>query len=232
VIVAVEVDDTALVVTVNVPVVAPEAIVIELGTVAFPLLLDSVTAVPTLAAGPERVTVPVEEVSPTTVVGLRASAVTVGAVIVSVAVLEAPLRLAVIVDVVFEVTAIVFTVNVPVVAPPAIVIELGTVAEVELLVRVIERPVAGAAEPMVTVPVEGVPPITDVGLTVSDERVGAVIVSVALAEVLFAVAVMLAVEFVATGVVLTVNVAVVAPPATVTVAGTVAELELLLKLTE
>jgi hypothetical protein len=82
------------------------------------------------------VTVPVEDAPPTTEVGLTLSADTVGAVIVRVAVLDVLLAVAVIVAVVFEATAIVVTVKVPAVAPAATVIEAGTVAEVELLLKV------------------------------------------------------------------------------------------------
>jgi hypothetical protein len=63
---------TAEVVTVNVAVVAPAATVTEPGTVALELLDDKVTVVPLGPAAPVRVTVPVEEVPPTTEVGLTA----------------------------------------------------------------------------------------------------------------------------------------------------------------
>ena len=76
------------------------------------------------------------------------------------------------------------------------------------------------------------PPTTEVGLRLTDEMVGAVIVRFAVAEVLFAVAVIVAVVLDATGTVVTVNVAVLDPAATVTVAGTVAALALLLNETE
>jgi len=63
--------------TVNVPVFAPEAIVIEAGTVALAvLLLDSVTVVLAVALA-ERVTVPVEGNPAFTVVGFKETDATV-----------------------------------------------------------------------------------------------------------------------------------------------------------
>ena len=68
------VDDTLCVFTVNVALLAPAATVTLDGTLATEvLLLDSVTVVPPDGAGPLSVTVPVEELPPWTVVGLRVS---------------------------------------------------------------------------------------------------------------------------------------------------------------
>ncbi|OLE15560.1 MAG: hypothetical protein AUI36_37980 [Cyanobacteria bacterium 13_1_40CM_2_61_4] len=64
---------TALVVTVNVALVAPAGTVTLAGTVAAELLLDSVTCAPPAGAGPLRVTVPVAEFPPMTLGGLTAS---------------------------------------------------------------------------------------------------------------------------------------------------------------
>ena len=64
---------TALVVTVNVALVAPAGTVTLAGTVAAVLSLDSVTCAPPAGAGPSSVTVPVELLPPVTVVGLSAS---------------------------------------------------------------------------------------------------------------------------------------------------------------
>src|SRR2546427_455306 len=60
---------TALVVTVNVTLVAPTGTVTLAGTVAAELLLDSATCAPPAGAGPSSVTVPVELLPPVTVVG-------------------------------------------------------------------------------------------------------------------------------------------------------------------
>jgi hypothetical protein len=72
------------------------------------------------------------------------------------------------------VTALVLTVNVTLVAPARTVTLEGTLAAAVLLLEsAICAPPAGAAPLNVTVPVEDcVPPITLVGLSVSDERVG------------------------------------------------------------
>ena len=64
---------TALVLTTNVALVAPPAIVTLGGTLAAPLLLESATCAPPVGAGPLNVTVPVEEFPPTTLVGLSES---------------------------------------------------------------------------------------------------------------------------------------------------------------
>ena len=63
---------TALVVTVNVAVVAPAATVTLAGTcAAVVLLLDSATLAPPVGAAPLSVTVPVDEAPPVTLAGLR-----------------------------------------------------------------------------------------------------------------------------------------------------------------
>ena len=63
--------ETAVVVTLNVAVFAPAAIVTVVGVDASLLLLVKVTAIPPVGATPVRVTVPVEERPPTTVPGVN-----------------------------------------------------------------------------------------------------------------------------------------------------------------
>jgi hypothetical protein len=95
-----------------------------------------------------------------------------------------------------------------------------------LLVRVTVAPPEGAAAFRVTVPVELFPPLTLVGFKVSEESVtlpAGVIVREACAELDPRVAFMTAVVVVVTDVVVTVNEALVAPAATVTLPGTLAE---------
>jgi hypothetical protein len=72
------------------------------------------------------------------------------------------------------VTALVLTVNVALLAPAATVTVTGTVAAAVLpLIRETTAPPVGAGPLSVTVPVEGDPPVTLVGFSVSEERVRA-----------------------------------------------------------
>jgi hypothetical protein len=82
-----DVDDvTVLVVIGNVAVVAPAATVTLAGTVATEVrLLESVTTIPLVGAGPFNVTVPVDEMPPFTLVGLRVRDDIAGALTVNVA---------------------------------------------------------------------------------------------------------------------------------------------------
>jgi len=65
---------TAVVLTVNDPLVAPAATVTLEGTLAAPLLLESLTVAPPAGAGALSVTVPVEDCRPpTTLVGFSVS---------------------------------------------------------------------------------------------------------------------------------------------------------------
>ena len=77
------------------------------------------------------------------------------------------------------VTVRVVTVNVAVVVPATTVTLAGTVAtEVKLLERVITAPPVGAGPFKVTVPVEGVPPLTLLGFRVRALSTGVVTVKV------------------------------------------------------
>lgn len=133
-------------------------------------------------------------------------------------------------------TALVLTGNAALVAPAATVTLDGTVATLVLLLEsVTTAPPVGAAPLKVTVPVEDcIPPTTLVGFTESEESVGAgggAGVTVSEADLVTPpyVPEMLTVVDAATAFVLTINVALVAPAATVTLDGTVATLELLLE---
>lgn len=213
---------TAVVVTVNVAVVAPAATVTVAGTFAMVELEVTLTAIPAVGAGLPRVTVPVAEVPPITDVGATFSDVTVGAVIVKIALWEAPNSVPETVAVADAGTDKVVTVKLAEVVPAATVTDAGTVALVALDARVTADPPVGAGPLSVTVPVLGEPPTTEVGERVSDVRVAAVMLSIAFAEELPKVAVRVADVVAETAFVETMNVAEVAPPATETVAGTVA----------
>ena len=69
-------------------------------------------------------------------------------------------------------TALVLTVKFALLAPAATVTLAGTVAADELLERFTATPPLGADPLRVTVPVEGDPPVTLMGLSVTDESVG------------------------------------------------------------
>ena len=139
-----------------------------------PLVALSVTDVP-LANGAEAV-LPTETLIPVglevTRSPLRPVAVTVnvtfaaGGVTVSTAVLVTPAKTAEIVAEVTAVTALVLAVKVALVAPAATVTLAGTVAAAPLLESATTAPPEGAALVSVTVPVEDVPPVTLVGLSV------------------------------------------------------------------
>ena len=75
-------------------------------------------------------------------------------------------------------TGAVVTVNVLLVAFAAIVTLVGTVARALLLPIVTSAPPAGAGPFSVTVPVDALPPRTDVGLNVTELRVAALTVKV------------------------------------------------------
>ncbi len=73
---------------------------------------------------------------------------------------------------VIELTAVVVTANVAVVAPAATVTVAGTVADPLLLDKLTTAPPVSAALLNVTVPVEEPPPATDVGFKLTDDKVG------------------------------------------------------------
>lgn len=84
------------------------------------------------------------------------------------------MRVAVVVAVTVEVVIVKFTAELP----AGTVTVLGTTAELELDVRATTDPDGPAAPVRVTVPVEDVPPFTEVGETVRRARVAGVIVKV------------------------------------------------------
>jgi hypothetical protein len=120
-------------------------------------------------------------------------------------------------------TGMLVNVNVVLVDPAGIVTVAGTVPAAGVSEdRLTGNPPTGALLLIVTVPVEGVPPMTDVGFITTVASVGAVIASGALADVPSAEPEMLAVTFDGTITVVTVKVAELEPAGMVTVAGTVA----------
>jgi len=163
------------VLTVNVAVVAFATTVRLEGTVATAVLpLLSVTTTPAVGAGPFRVTVPVDDVPPVTIVGLRLTPLGTGGVTPNPPVAVVVLEVAEIVTDALLATGLVLTVNVAVVAFAATVTFAGTVAAaVLLLASVTTAPPAGAGPFSVTVPVDEVPPVTELGLMLTALGTGA-----------------------------------------------------------
>jgi hypothetical protein len=140
--------------------------------VAAELPLDSVTVTPPEGAAPVSVTVPVEDAPAVTLVGVSTSDFGTGALIASVAVFVTPLAAAAITAGVLAATGTVVIVKVAVVAPAATVTLDGTVAAALLEDNATTTPPDGAALASLTVPVEDAPPVTLVGLTVTELTAG------------------------------------------------------------
>ena len=149
---------TDLVVTVKGALVLPADIVTLAGTVATAVeLLERVTTALPDGAGPVKVTVPVEDVPPSTEVGFKLTELRAAAVTVRVAVFVTPWVPEIVTEA-LDATADVVIVKVAVVAPAATVTFGGTCAAAVLLpVRVTTEPPDGAGPVKVTVPVEDVP---------------------------------------------------------------------------
>jgi|SRR4051794_18033353 hypothetical protein len=169
-----------VVVTVKFAVLEPLGIVTEMGTCAtMKLLLLRVTVAPPEGAFPFKVTVPVDDCPPFTLLGDNESVVRAAFVRVRVAVLLTPENVAVTVTVVVDDTPDVVMVNVAVLLPEVTVTLAGVVADELLSDNVTTVPVEGAGPLSVTVPVDELPPTTEVGFSVTELRVGGVMVKVA-----------------------------------------------------
>jgi hypothetical protein len=118
----------------------------------------------------------------------------------------------------------VVTVKVAEVFPACTTTPLGTAAMLGLLlIRVTLVPLAGAGPVKVTVPTDGPPPVTAVGLSVKEASTGGFTRSVADSVVVPSEAVMVALTPEATGVVVTLKVAELAPAGKLMLAGTTAQ---------
>ena len=199
----------------------PAGIVTLAGTVATLLPAESLMVI-AVAAAPVSLTVPVEEVPPTTVLGLSVSKVSTGALTVSVVLCEAAPVVPVMSAPVSLTTGLVVIGKVVVLDPAGTVTVALTDAAELLLPSETTVPLGPALPLRVTVPVEEAPPVTLAGLTDSEAIVAAFTVNVALCEVVPVVPVMAAGVSVSTALVVMVNVAVLDPDCTVTFCGTVA----------
>jgi len=214
--------------------VAPAATVALAGTVADALLLASVTSAPPAGAAADRVTVPVELPPPTTEAGLTETDVSVAGagVTVRVAELVAPPPEAEIWVVPWDATFAAVTMKAAVVAPARTVTLAGVVAaEVRLLARLTRNPPTGAMPFSWTVPVDWAPPWTLTGARASAETATRAMERTAVRVAPPRVAERVAEPLLVRGNVVTAKVAVVAPAATVTLAGTAAEALLLASVT-
>jgi hypothetical protein len=224
-------------VALNIAVVTPTATVTEAGTVSEALLLVTVTIDP--PAGAVWVSVTVHELTAVwpRLVGLQATPDTsAGAIRLMVAVCEPLPRVAVTVAVwLLAIVPAAVALKVAVVAPAATVTDAGTVSEVLLLASVTLDPPVGAAWVSVTVQVltafcprlMGLQPTPEMRTDADVNRV-----TVADWELVPRVAVMVALWLLAMeAAAVALNVAVVAPAATATDAGTVSEALLLASVT-
>lgn len=213
-------------VTVNVADVWPAGTRMKPGVGAAALLLVRTTLAPPGPAGVDIFTVQVETPPLDTAVGLRLIEAIVGSMIVRVAERVTPASEPEMLAEVMEATGVVKIANVAKFWPAATLMVAGTVAAVWLLEIETTMPAEPAGPLRVTVPVDELPPWTLAGLSVSDDREGALMVNVADAEEPDNVALIVVVAASLTGVVVTVTVPELCPAAIVTLDGTIAaELE-------
>ena len=150
---------------------APDGIVIELGTDVSKWSVDSVTTVPPGPAGPVSVIVPVEVLPPRTLVGLTTKVARVAGLTVRVAVWGSAPKVPVITAATVLLTPVVETVNVAEVLPVATITDAGTVTDGSLLESETIAPPGPAIPLKVAVPVDGLPPKTEIGFTDKEESV-------------------------------------------------------------
>jgi len=192
------------------------------------LSLVSTTVWPPDGAADASRTVPTTGVPPTTVVWLRVTLVTAGPVAAGVIASEkwrvAAACVAVISAEALAATEEVLTTNDAVSAPGTTVTPVGTEADGLVVLNDTVTPLAVAGAVRVTVPVAEEPPVTDNGVMLRFDSVGALEVTVNNAVLLTPFALAVITEELVPAVVpgVTVNVALEAPAATVTLAGTLA----------
>jgi len=170
---------TAVVVIEKFALSAPAATVTLAGTPAtVVLLLDSVTIAPPVGAAVVNVAVPVLPAPPTTLVGLTVTEDRLGGagtgLTVRMAERVTPPKVPEIDNAVEAVTDVVVIVKLALVAPASTVTLAGTVATAVLaLLRPTRAPPVGAAAVSVTVPCDALPPMTEVGDTLTVDKLAA-----------------------------------------------------------
>jgi hypothetical protein len=155
----------AVVVTVNVAVVALAGTVTEIGTAATGSLLESRTTKPPLAAKPVNVTVPVSGEPPPTVARVSDTPFSEGGLMTNVDWMLVPANVAVIVTVVMADTGLTVTVNEADCCPLGTETVAGTVA----LLEFDESAMTAFAMPLGTMPDSDTVPVTFEPLSVEDE---------------------------------------------------------------
>ena len=213
------VEFTTVVAIENVAVLEPTGTLRLDGGAAHGLFDDNWTTNPPLGAGPLRVNVAVEGDPPTTETGEITRLDGTGWRIFRFAENDVLAHLAKIDAVPVEATAIVEMLNDALFAPAGTVTLPGGVAMLLPEVRLTVAPPVGAGPFNETMPVDELPPVTDVGDKVSPFNTAGVTVIEAFKGVSPKDAVIVATVTLATAEVVSVNVAWVAPAATVTVAG-------------
>lgn len=217
---------TGAVLTANVALVCPASTTTLACTVASSvLLLASGTNAPPVGAGASKVTVAVEALPPTTLLGFKVTAETALETTKNrVWVTVVPLREAEMTTPVVAVTGAVLAVKVALVCPAGTVTLAGIVTRAVLaLESVTTVPPAGATMPKVTVPVAELPPITLPSNNTWRSNVNNVMSAFKVTPLRLAVTLTLVVAV--TALVVTMKLALVAPAGAVTLAGTLAEAE-------
>src|SRR5215467_3512714 len=136
------------------------------------LELCTVTRAPPAGAGADRVTVPVTVVPPTTVLGLTRNEIRAGGVTVTAVLFTTPLELAERLPTVVVPTGVVLMAKLAALCVAGTTTLAGTLMALGALLNATLRPPAGAGVVRVTVPVALVPPVTVLGVALTDDSAG------------------------------------------------------------